>query len=325
MIKLNMNENPYLPPNNVIRAINIGLKEINRYADIHNMDELRELIGAYNNISSDRVIIAPGSDFLLREVIEIFSNDRKIIIVNPSFFPALQCAKKHGKELIKIQLTPPEFKLNYDIISKEIDEPTLLIIDNPNNPTGAAFLKEKRVKELLDNRNVFFLIDEAYYEFYGQTFIGLIHNYPNLAITRSMDKAFSLAGLRIGYLVGGDFFIKEFSDFQTFLPRPSVYAAIEALGDPKYVKQNIEKIVKERERVMNELKKIGYNVFPSRTNFLLIKSDISNLARELRDYGILIRDLSGEWLNGFYRISIGLPKENDKFLLAIKDIHKRSC
>lgn len=323
MIKLNMNENPYLPPGNVIGAANKGLEGINRYSDMHDMNKLRELIGSYNNISSDKIIVAPGSDFLLREVIEIFSNDRKMIMVNPSFFPALQCAKDHSKKLIKIQLTPPNFKVDHDIILSEINEPAILVIDNPNNPTGTVLLKEKMVKEILDNENILLLVDEAYYEFCGQTFLNLIKYYPNLAITRSMDKAFSLAGLRIGYLIGGSLFIKKLSDFQTFLPQPSVYAAIEALKEPGYMEQNTKKIIKERGRIKNELEKIGCDVFPSNTNFLLIKSNIPDLAEELREHSILIKDLSGNWLSGFYRISIGLSKENNLFLSAMRDIYQK--
>ena len=316
-----MNENPYPPPRRVIRAASRGLEEINRYADTDDMNKLREAIGSYNNISPDNVIVAPGSDFILREVIETFSSDRKIIMVNPSFLPALQCAREHAKKLVRIQLTPPNFKLNYDIILSEVKEPTLIIIDNPNNPTGALLLEEKKVKEMLENKNVLLLVDEAYYEFCGQTFLGLIKDYPNLAITRTLDKAFSLAGLRIGYLIGGSSFIKKFLDYQTFLPRPSVYAAIEALKDVNYMLENIEKLVKERERVKTELENIGCDVFPSNANFLLIKSTIPDLARRLRDYDILIKDLSSSWLSGFYRVSIGLPKENNLLLSTLRRIY----
>ena len=78
-------------------------------------------------------------------------------------------------------------------------------------------------------KNVLQLVDEAYYEFSKQTFAGLIKKYPNLAITRTMDKAFSLAGLRIGYLLAGDYFKDQFFDFPAFLSRPTLFAAIEAL------------------------------------------------------------------------------------------------
>ena len=136
-------------------------------------------------------------------------------------------------------------------------------------------------------KNVLLLVDEAYYEFSKQTFAGLIKKYPNLAITRTMDKAFSLAGLRIGYLLAGDYFKDQFSDFPAFLSRPTLFAAIE--------------------------------VFPGHANFILIKSKVPDFARKLMDSGIIIKDLSEEWLNGFYRISIGLPEENDALLSIIKN------
>ena len=322
MIRLNMNENPYLPPENVLKEANKGLEEINRYADIQDMEKLKDSIGAYNNISSKKIIVAPGSDFLLREVIEIFSNNRKIIMVNPSFFPALECAKGHARKLVKIQLTP-KFKLNLNMVLNEINEPTLLIIDNPNNPTGSFLLNEKMVREILANENALLLVDEAYYEFCGQTFLNLVEEHQNLVITRSMDKAFSLAGLRIGYLIGGNAFIKKFSDFQTFLPRPSIYAAMEALKNIDYMEENIKKIVKERKRMKKELEGIGCVVFPSNANFLLIKSDIPDLAEELKEHGILIKDLSYNWLSGFYRVSVGLPKENNLFLSMMREIYQK--
>jgi len=136
MIRLDMNENPYEPPENVLDAVAKGIRNVNRYSELKYLSELQKLIGSYSTVSPDRVIVSPGSDFLLREVINVFSKDRKIIVVNPSFLPALENAKVFSRKLIKYQLVPPEFKLNPEIILGELDEPTLIIIDNPNNPTG---------------------------------------------------------------------------------------------------------------------------------------------------------------------------------------------
>jgi histidinol-phosphate aminotransferase len=314
-----MNENPYLPDDNIFKAAITGLEKLNRYSELKYLNELKNLLGKYNDVLADRIVLSPGSDFLLREVINIFSKNRKIIMVNPSFFPVSQYAMKLARKLIKIQLSPPCFKLDPELILNELDEPTLLIIDNPNNPTGASILDNKLVENILKNKNVLLLVDEAYYEFSGQTFAGLIQKYPNLAITRTMDKAFSLAGLRLGYLLAGDCFKHQFSDFPAFLSRPTLFAAIEALKNPEYLTQNIKKIISERARIEEELKKTGIEVFPGSTNFILIKSKIPDFARKLMDSGIIIKDLSEEWLNGFYRISIGLPDENDAILSIIKN------
>jgi len=313
-----MNENPYLPAMSIRDATVKGMDNINRYSEIKYLSELKQLIGNYSGMPLDQVFLSPGSDFLLREAINIFSKDRKIIMVNPSFFLVSHYAMKFARKLTKIQLSPPGFKLDPELILNELDEPALLIIDNPNNPTGAILLDNNLVENILQNKNVLLLIDEAYYEFSEQTFAGLIKKYPNLAITRTMDKAFSLAGLRLGYLLAGDYFKDQFSDFPAFLSRPTLFAAIEALKNPEYLSQNIKKIISERARIEEELKKTGIEVFPGHANFILIKSKVPDFARKLMDSGIIIKDLSEEWLNGFYRISIGLPEENDALLSIIK-------
>ncbi len=313
-----MNENPYLPAESIRKAAVKGIENVNRYSELKYLNELKKLIGKYNNLPLDRVILSPGSDFLLREIINIFSKDRKIIMVNPSFFPVSQYAMKLARKLTKIQLFSPGFKLDPELILNELDEPTLLIIDNPNNPTGAILLDNKLVEDILKNKNILLLVDEAYYEFSGQTFAGLIKKYPNLAITRTMDKAFSLAGLRLGYLLMGNYFKDQFSDFPAYLSTPTLFAAIEALKNPEYLTKNVNKIKEERERISKFLKKIGFEVFPSETNFILIKTKIPDFAEKLKNAEIIIKNLSDEWLNYYYRISIGLPKENDTLLSIIK-------
>ncbi|MEA1897160.1 MAG: aminotransferase class I/II-fold pyridoxal phosphate-dependent enzyme [Bacteroidota bacterium] len=321
-INLHMNENPYLPTESIKKAAVKGMKNVNRYSEIKYLVELKKLIGKYSDMSLDRIILSPGSDFLLREVINIFSKDRKIIMVNPSFFPVSQYAKKLAHKLTKIQLSPPGFKLDTDLILNELDEPTLLILDNPNNPTGAILLDNELVENILQSKNVLLLVDEAYYEFSGQTFANLIKKYPNLAITRTMDKAFSLAGLRLGYLLAGDYFKDQFSDFPAFLSRPTLFAAIEALKNPEYLTINVNNILGEKARVEKELTKIRIQVFPGSTNFILIKSKLPDFGKKLMDSGIIIKDLSEQWLSDFYRISIGLPEENDTLLSIIKKIYK---
>ena len=322
MVNLHMNENPYLPNEKIRQAAIKGLEKINRYSELKYLTELKELLGNYNNVASERIVLSPGSDLLIREIINIFSKDRKIIMVNPSFFPVAQYALKQARRLTKIQISPPDFKLDRNLLLNELNEPTLLIIDNPNNPTGKILIDDSLAGKILQNRNALLLVDEAYYEFSWQTFVGLIKKYPNLAITRTMDKAFSLAGLRLGYLLMGDYFKDHFSNLPVYLSTPTLFATIEALKKPEYLYQNIKKIISERTRIEEELKKTGIEVFPGSTNFILIKSKVPDFARKLMDSGIIIKDLSEEWLNDFYRISIGLPDENDALLSIVKKIYK---
>jgi histidinol-phosphate aminotransferase len=313
-IKLHMNELPYMPPGEVMAAAQRGLMEINRYADPDDMESLREHLADYSEVSRDHIVPAPGSDFLLREIVQIFSKNRKVVIVEPSFIPTLKSAKQFASKLISIRLSSPDFELPHHLLIDQLNEPSLMIIDNPNNPTGKLLLDAKGVESILKNREVLFVIDEAYYEFSGVTFAGMIKEYPNLAVTRSMDKAFSLAGARIGYAIAGESFIRELSSFYIYLPQSSLYAAREALKNPQYVRENVGKIIAEKDRVFGKLKELEVEVYQTSTNFLLIKTDIPDVVRKFWDSGILISDLSRRISPGFIRVSLGSSGENDLFI-----------
>lgn len=321
-IKLNMNEMPYLPPREVIEAAQKGLSNLNRYANPKDLELLREFLADYSGVSKKNIILSAGSDPLLREIIHVFSRGRKVIMVNPSFFPTVQRAKEFVTKLIKIQLRPPEFNLDADVITNEINEPSLVIIDNPNNPTGKILIDREMAKTILDNKNALLVVDEAYHEFSGVTFADMVEEHSNLSVVRTLDKAFGLAGARIGYLIAGEDFLDAFSTFYAFLPQSSLYSAMEAVKDPSYIKKNIELTIKERERVGKKLEEMGLQVCPSTTNFLLIKTNIPSVARELKDKGILVFDLSNQWLPGYIRVSMGTPKENNIFLSSMKEILK---
>ncbi|MEA2056029.1 MAG: aminotransferase class I/II-fold pyridoxal phosphate-dependent enzyme [Candidatus Thermoplasmatota archaeon] len=321
-IKLNMNEMPYSPPKEVIEAAQKGLSNLNRYANPKDLELLRELLANYSGVSKKNIILSAGSDILLREIIHVFSGGRKVIMVNPSFFPTVQCAKEFATKLIKIQLRPPEFNLDAGIIINEMNESSLVIIDNPNNPTGRILMDGEMAKAILENKNTLLVVDEAYYEFSGVTFADMVEEHPNLSVVRTLDKAFGLAGARVGYLIAGEDFLDAVSTFYAFLPQSSLYAAMETMRNPSYIKKNIKLTIKERERVSKELGKIGFQVCSSVTNFLLIKTNIPGVARELKDRGILVFDLSNRWLPGYIRVSIGTAKENNIFLSSIREILK---
>ncbi|MFO7852593.1 MAG: pyridoxal phosphate-dependent aminotransferase [Bacteroidota bacterium] len=320
ILKFHTNENPYLPDIDIQKAAQKGMENINRYSNPEYLFELRKLLGAYNNVSSDRIVVSHGSDLLIREIITVFSKSRKILMISPSFFPVTQYAIKQARKLTKIQVSPPDFKLDCNLLLSELNDPTLLIIDNPNNPTGKILIDDNLTKKILQNKDVLLLVDEAYYEFSEQTFAGMIEKYPNLAITRTMDKAFSLAGLRLGYLLMGDYFKGYFSNFPVNLSTPTIFAAIEALKKPGYMEANVDKILGEKIRVEKKLLKSGIQVFPGNANFILLKTKITDFGKKLGDEGVMIYNLSDEWIDGYYRISIGLREENDILLSITKKI-----
>jgi len=320
LIRLNMNEIPYSPPERIIEAAKKGLLNLNRYAEPEDMEQLRGLLADYSGVSSQHVILGPGSDLLLREMIHNFSKERKVIMVSPSFFPTVQTAKQFATKLVRIRLSPPEFDLNIESLAEELKGPSLVIIDNPNNPTGKVLLEHKSMETLLANTDALFMIDEAYYEFSRVTFADMIRDHSNLAISRTMDKSFGLAGARIGYIIAGETLLRAFSPFHVFLPQATVYAATEALNNPDYMKENVQRVIVERERVKKTLNKSGIKAYLSRTNFLLVKTDIPDIARKLSDANVLISDLSDQLPAGFIRVSIGIREENDVFINKLTNI-----
>jgi histidinol-phosphate aminotransferase len=317
LIDLSSNENPYEPSNNTINAANKGLKNLNRYINKENLNKLKKVLGNYNNVSAERIIIGSGTEILFKEIIYNFSKNRNIITFNPSFINSINIAKYNAKKIIKIQLTPPEFKVNWESLIKE---PSLIIIDSPNNPTGKSLIARNDVINLLKNKDCLLLIDEAYYEFSKTTFVDLIDEYPNLAVSRTLDKAYSLAGLRISYLIVGDVFLNRLQQYTSSINNSTCLASIQAINEKEYALNNVEIIINERNRISNELKKIGFEVYDSSTNFLLVKSPISQLALKLKKRNILISDLSTNWFYDYYRISIATPKENDILITELKNI-----
>ena len=316
-IRLHMNEMPYPPSPGVVKAAQQGLARLNRYADPAELETLRGLLAGYCGVPRDRVILSPGSDLLLREVIHTFSQGRRVITVSPSFFPTVQAAKQFASEWLSIRLSPPAFDLSTKLLMQVLEGPSLVILDNPNNPTGQLLLDPSAVEALLQQENVLLVIDEAYYEFSGVTFADRIADHPQLAVIRTLDKAFSLAGARVGYGIVGEAFQGVLSSFYAFLPQPSLCAAIEALKRPEEMRENVRRVLGERERLQRALDELGVHVYPSSTNFLLVRTYLPDLVARLGDKGVLVADVSNQLPAGFFRVSVGTPGENDAFVDAL--------
>lgn len=324
IVRLHMNEVPYSPPQDVIEAARKGLSELNRYADPEDLSQLRELLADYSGVPKRHVVLSPGSDLLLREILHTFSKGRQVVMVSPSFFPTIQAVKQFASKQLSIRLSPPAFGLPVELLANALDEPSLAIIDNPNNPTGSTLLDRQAVEAIVEHQETLLVIDEAYFEFSGMTFAGMVEDQPRLAITRTMDKAFGLAGARIGYAIAGEAFLDRLASFYALLPRPSLYAAMEALKRPSYMRENVRQIVEERERLRQALAGLGVRVYPSSTNFLLVEMETPDAAQRLKDADVLVSDVSNQMPSGFVRISIGTRKEDDAFLTRYKKV-RQTC
>ncbi|MEW5759473.1 MAG: histidinol-phosphate transaminase [Candidatus Thermoplasmatota archaeon] len=277
--------------------------------------ELRKKFG----IDEDMVLIGNGSDEVIdRAMRAMIKPNDKIVILKPSFPNYKTFAIINFASIVETPL-----KLNGNNWSFEPqkileEKPKLCIIANPNNPTGNCFDKEK-IFEILDNSIV--LLDEAYAEFSGETFTKYTKEYKNLLVIRTFSKAYGLAGLRVGYGIGNEEIIKI---IEKVIPAYNVNSlslaiATEALKDEKFLKKTLTEIKKERSFLNEKLKKLGFVVYPSVTNFLLVKPpiDAEKLCKKLEEKGIIIKNV---YFENCVRITVGNRKMNKLLLNGIMEI-----
>ncbi len=264
-----------------------------------------------------------GSDNAIKAVIfNLIKPNGKIVINEPSFSMYEIYAKSRGVNLVKVNLREGEeyWYQDNERLLEEAKDADLVAIDDPNNPTGSPMIggKKEFIEELVNKTKGFVLIDEAYYEFAGYTVVDLIKDYPNLLVTRTLSKAFSLAGFRIGYLVGNPKVIKTLntSSGPFELSLPSTIAGIAALENPSYAREVARIINDNREYLYAKLKDLGFKVYRSLTNFLLIKDEKHDLMEYLMQKGIAIK----KFYDKYYRISIGTREDCDKVVEALSEL-----
>lgn len=313
LIDLSANESAYNCSIEAIKNIDKCFETVNKYLEFQEFNLLIKEISDYCETDENRIIVGSGTDNLIQKVVLKFFKDRDLVVFNPNFNRTLNLAKDLGMKIRRIQLNPPEFKVNWKSMKTK---DSIVIIDYPNNPTGKFLINKEELEEILENNNIV-LIDEAGYEYSKKTFIDLVKKYENLAITRTFDKAFGLAGLKVSYMIMGNAILEKI-DRGVDINKPAFVGALEVLKDQKYTQKCVLNMLNERKFIEESLKKVGLKVYKSEGNFLLVQTKISDFSLRLREKGILIEDLSRFWLDGYYRISIGNREENKKLIEEIK-------
>ncbi|MCF0147631.1 MAG: histidinol-phosphate transaminase [Clostridium sp.] len=332
-IRLNSNESPVELKGEKLNALQYILKniELNRYPD-SNSDALREAYSKYVEVKKENIIAGNGSDEMLNLVIsKVISKGDKILTLSTDFGMYDFYTNINQGEVIKYNLDLDKgFNVDDFINLALVDDVKLILFSNPNNPTGYGFTI-KDIRKILDTfKDKIILVDEAYYEFYGESVISLINEYKNLLVTRTLSKAWGLAALRIGFLIGNEGLIEELLKYKTpyNINSLSQEVAISYLKNSKELLYNLEIIISERESLYKALKEIEEEIFnkykeckikfyPSKGNFIYGKTTIKDkLIEILEKEDINIRYFQDD----SFRITIGLEEENSKLLEAIKKI-----
>ena len=323
-IKLNTNENPYPPLQEVTDAVAEESRKLNLYSDPDSL-ELRRALADNLEVPEDHLIVTNGSDEILNFAFIAFCDDHI-----PAVFPDVTYGFYPVFAQIN-QLPYREIPLKDDLtidINKFFQVAGTLFIANPNAPTGIA-LKKSEIEQILQNNtyNVV-VVDEAYVDFGAESCLPLVEAYDNLLVTRTFSKSRSLAGARLGVGIAQPELIADLNAVRNStnpynVNRLTAAAGIACLKHDDYNMENCRKIIETRSWSERALKDLGFEMTTSRTNFLFARHpDISGdeLYKRLKDRGILIRHFKGQRICDYNRITIGTPEQMEKLVEAIKEI-----
>jgi histidinol-phosphate aminotransferase len=330
-IKLDAMENPYpVPP--ALRAEiaeAVAAAAINRYPDPV-AASLKEKIRAATGLSREMaLLLGNGSDELIQLLaLALNKPGATLLSVEPSFVMYRMIAIFTGMRYVGVPLKSnsgaEDFSLNLPATLAAIrrEQPALVFLAYPNNPTGNLFPAEA-VAQIISATPGLVVLDEAYYAFAGDSFIQHLASYPNLLVMRTFSKL-GMAGLRLGFLAGSAAWLGELEKLR--LPYnvgvlPQVVAA-KLLEHHVVLLQQAEQIRQDREKLYQQLRGIaGVQVYPSEANFLLFRvANAVAVFNGLKQRGVLIKNLDGShpMLEDCLRVTVGTPDENQKFVAALQ-------
>ena len=323
IIKLDANENPYGCSPRVNRAL-ATYPHFNIYPD-DGQTKIRKLLAGYCGVDAKHIVAAGGSNQLIDLILRLFLNPgEEVINCVPTFgifrFSTLLC----GGKIVEVQ-RGDGFTVSAAAIKAAVTRKTKVIfLVSPNNPTG-TLVPQAEILEILET-GLPVVIDEAYCEFSRETITPLVGKYPNLMVLRTFSKWAGLAGLRVGY----GLFPEKIADYLLRIKMPynvnvaALVAVEESLKDIDYLKGSVDKIIAERARLFEELKKIEWlKAVPSQANFILCrmeKGEAKELKQKLQQKGILVRYFEEPRLQNYIRISVGKPEHTDTLINALKQM-----
>ncbi len=324
-VRLNTNETAEPPPPGYLQEVGRRIQglELNRYPDRPATD-LRAALAGRVGLTSDRVWAANGSNEILQQLLQAYGGpDRLAMYVRPGYSMYPELCRTSLTPTVEVDLDD-RFELNAEVAAKAVAEhdPDLVLIPSPNNPVGTP-VDHAALRALHDGSRALIVVDEAYIEFADAhlTALALLDELPRLVIVRTLSKAFRLAGLRLGYLLGPSWVVDDVQKVRL----PYHLDAIKQVAGIVAVEQEVDflghrrRVADERDRITAVLEQRGdLEVFPSVANFLLIRTDLPDLFERLLEHGVLVRDFSTKpRLEGCVRVTVGTEEENDAFLAAL--------
>ncbi|MBR3476890.1 MAG: histidinol-phosphate transaminase [Candidatus Methanomethylophilaceae archaeon] len=279
-------------------------------------DGLREALGELYGLQADNIIAGNGSDELLDITFKTFMGwgDRSVVPV-PSYTLYDYFVKLNGGGVAEVDLTE-DFQLDVDAIVRQ--DAKIAIMPSPNNPTGNCF-RQKDIEEVLSRFDGIVVVDEAYAEYAEGSMIRRVNEFDNLVVLRTFSKAYAMAALRVGYAATN----LKLAEMMMCIKIPyslnmiSEGAALAAVKDQDFIRRSVAMVREQRPLLSAGLKKLGFEPFPSDSNFIMARSPIDHaeLVSGLKERGILIRDFGAKRrTENCVRTTVGTAEQN-KLLL----------
>ncbi|MBC68690.1 histidinol-phosphate transaminase [Acinetobacter sp.] len=326
LLKLNTNENPYPPSPKVVEAVQAVLANqadaLRLYPD-PDATALKQAIANQQHIDVAQVFVGNGSDEVLAHIFKAFFIQKQPILypdITYSLYPVY--SQFFGIETKQIPLND-KFEIN---VADYQQENGGIIITNPNAPTSIALGLAEIEQVLQANPDQVVVIDEAYVDFGAESAVQLVHRYDNLVVCQTTSKSRSLAGLRVGFAIAQPHLIAALeavkNSFNSYpIDRFAIAAAVASFEDQAYFVQQCQKVIESRELIVNDLTALGFNILPSKANFIFAthpQHDAGQLAQQLREQGIIVRYFNKPRINQFLRITIGTDEQNQRLVETLQ-------
>lgn len=327
-IRMDANENPLPWPEGMKDELLQGNLSFNRYPD-GQARELKQAIAQYTGVPAAGILPGNGSDELIQLILTTFGGQGRAVIVHPPTFSMYQAAAKiTGTEVVEVPLLQG-VDLDVEgilrsILPAEALEASVIILCNPNNPTGSLFPREELIRIVQESGKIV-VIDEAYTEFAGESLVDQISRYPNLLVMRTFSKAFALAGLRLGYLLGqpGTIELLDRARQPFNVNSFTQTAGVIALKYVEGFKEQVNVLQQETQKLYQGLNELhGVTVWNTRANFVLFQpAQPEKVYASLIQRGFLVRNMENlPVIGNALRGSVSFPEDNQRFLHELRGI-----
>ena len=338
-VRLNTNESPEPPPDGFTTALAGALRDVawNRYPD-RAATELRARIAAFHGVEPAQVFCANGSNEVLQSVLLAYGGPgRRALVWEPTYALHSHIARVVGTGVV-VEERAADFSIDPERAVQRVGEvrPDVAFLCSPNNPTGTEdpAATTEAVVAAATSAGTLVVADEAYGQFASSSALDLIADDVPLVVSRTYSKTWSLAALRLGYLIGPSWVVEDLD--RVALPyrvdAVKQLAGVLALDHVDDMESRVARVVGERERIVGALGSLGVDQWPSGANYLLFRPRSQDgspgsvergdeVWKGLVDRSVLVRNCSG-WprLGGCLRVTVGTPAENDRFIEALADL-----